>query len=435
MSTLLIQNGQIIDGTGAQPFRNGTLLIEDGWFKRISDGDAEVPPQATVIDATGRTILPGLVDMHSHLLSGGFDSITDVIDSFEPATQRRSLKQMLYWGVTSTYSPVQPLESGLQLRDEVAKEAFLAPRLFISGPGFTAPNGWAGSLLPLARMEPRSLEEAEQQVNQLADAGVNILKVYYDTQCCAFLSPLPRLETPIMERIIQTAHSRDLRVMLHAYDNEFHTDALRAGVDILAHSAVTAPIDNEYLELADQAKALYLATLSVYHDAFDEDSLRDFIVQDFVQETVPKKTLDTLAEGGPLDDFLKITRKDYIREQLPTIQGNLKKIAESGIAIGVGPDTGVMGAFPGISVHREMELMVQAGIPPAQVLRGASKTAAEYLGEESLGTIQQGKIADLVIVNGNPFEDIKHTRNIELVMKAGRVIDREKLLQEILETD
>lgn len=435
MSTLLIQNGQIIDGTGTQPFRNGSILIEDGLFKSISDGDVEVTPQATVIDATGRTILPGLIDMHSHLLSGGFDTITDVIDSFEPATQRRSLKQMIYWGVTSTYSPVQPLESGLQLRDEVARETFPAPRLFISGPGFTAPNGWAGSLLPMARMEPRSLEEAEQQVNQLADAGVNILKVYYDTQCCAFLSPLPKLETPIMERIIQTAHSRNLRVMLHAYDNEFHIDALRAGVDILAHSAVTALIDDEYLEMADKAKALYLATLSVYHDAFDEDSLRDFIVQDFVQETVPKKTLDTLAEGGPLDDFLKITRKDYIREQLPTIQGNLKKVAESGIAIGVGPDTGVMGAFPGISVHREMELMVQAGIPPAQVLQGASKTAAEYLGEESLGTIQQGKIADLVIVNGNPLEDIKHTRNIELVMKAGRVIDREKLLQEILETD
>ncbi|CAN5771032.1 amidohydrolase family protein [soil metagenome] len=435
MSTLLIRNGQIIDGTGKDPLQNGSILIEDGWFKEITTGDVEVPPQATVIDGTGKTILPGLIDMHSHLLSGGFDSITDVIDSFDPATQRRSLKQMLYWGVTATYSPVQPLESGLQLRHEVAKETFLAPRLFISGPGFTAPNGWAGSLLPLARMEPKSVEEAEQQVNQLADAGVNILKVYYDTQCCAFLSPLPKLETPIMERIIQTAHARNLRVMLHAYDNQFHVDALRAGVDILAHSAVTAPIDDQYLELAGRAKALYLATLSVYHDAFDEDSLRKFIAQDFVQETVPKKTLDTLAEGGPLDEFLKITKKDYIKEQLPTIQGNLKKVAESGIAIGVGPDTGVMGAFPGISVHREMELMVRAGIPPAMVLKAASKTAAEYLGEESLGTIQPGKIADLLIIKGNPLEDIKQTRNIELVMKAGRLIDRENLLQEILETD
>lgn len=434
MSTLLIRNGQILDGTGKDPLRNGSILIEDGWFKEISNGDIQAPPQATVIDATGKTVLPGLIDMHSHLLSGGFDSITDVIDSFEPATQRRSLKQMLYWGVTATYSPVQPLGLGLQLRDEVARENFLAARLFISGPGFTAPNGWAGSLLPLARMEPKSLIEAAQQVNHLADAGVNILKIYYDTQCCAFLSPLPKLETALMEQIIQTAHSRDLRVMIHAYDNRFHVDALRAGVDILAHSAVTDPIDEEYLELAGKAKALYLATLSVYHDAFDEESLREFIAQEFVKETVPKKTLDTLAMDGPLDDFLKITKKDYIKDQLPTIQANLKKVADNGIAFGVGPDTGVMGAFPGISVHREMELMVEAGIPPAQVLVAATRTAAEYLGEQSLGTIEQGKTADLVMIKGDPCEDIKHTRNIELVIKAGKVIDREKLLQETWET-
>jgi imidazolonepropionase-like amidohydrolase len=373
--------------------------------------------------------------MHAHLLSGGFDTITDVIDSFDPATQRRALKQMLYWGVTAVYSPVQPLESGLQLRAQVAEESFPSPRLFISGPGFTAPNGWAGSLLPLARMEPKSLEEAEQQVSQLAEADVDILKIYYDTQCCAFLSPLPKLETPIMERIIQKAHSRNLRVMIHAYDNRYHNDALRAGVDILAHSAVTAPVDDEYLELAGKAKALYLATLSVYHDAFDEESLRDFIAQDFVQETVPKKTLDTLAEGGPLDEFAKVTKKSYIRNQLPTIQANLQKVCESGIAIGVGPDTGVMGAFPGIAVHREMELMVQAGISPAEVLVAATKTAAEYLGEQSLGTIEQGKAADVVIIAGNPLEDIKHTRNIEMVIKEGRPINREKLLQEIREAD
>jgi len=432
VSKILIRNGQIIDGTGGEPLRNGSILVEAGRLKEITQEEIQVPPQTTVIDASGKTILPGLIDMHAHLLSGGFDSITDVIDSFEPLTQRRALKQMLYWGVTAVYSPVQPLESGLKLRAQVTGANFPSPRLFISGPGFTAPNGWAGSLLPLARMEPKSLEEAEQQVSQLADADVDILKIYYDTQCCAFLNPLPKLETPIMERIIQKAHSRNLRVMLHAYDNRYHCDALRAGVDILAHSAVTALVDDEYLELARKAKSLYLATLSVYHDAFNEKSLRDFIAQDFVQETVPRNTLDTLAEGGPLDDFAKITKKTYIRDQLPTIQSNLKKVCESGIAIGVGPDTGVMGAFPGISVHREMELMVQAGLSPARVLVAATETAAQYLGDQSRGTIEQGKIADLVIINGNPLEDIKHTRNIEIVIKEGCPIDREKLLQEIL---
>jgi imidazolonepropionase-like amidohydrolase len=434
MSMIVIRNGRIIDGCGGVPWL-GSLVIEDDSFTKISAADVSVPPDATVIDATGKTILPGLIDMHSHLLSGGFDSISEVIDSFDPATQRRSLKQMLYWGVTSTYSPVQPLGWGLELRSEVANQVFDAPRLFISGPGFTAPSGWAGSLLPLARMEPSSTGEAERQVNELADAGVDILKIYYDTQCCAFVSPLPKMELAIMQQIIRTAHSRNVKVMLHAYDNDFHVEALKAGVDILAHSAVTAPVDDEYVELATEANALYLATLSVYHDAFDEASLRSFIKEDFVQQTVPRKTLNTLAKGGPLDEFLKITKKDYIRGQLSTIDANLKKVADSGIAFGVGPDTGVMGAFPGISVHREMELMVNAGVAPLRVLEAASRTAAASLGAGSLGTIQEGKVADLVVVNGKPDEEITDTRKIELVMKAGRIINREKLLHEILESD
>jgi imidazolonepropionase-like amidohydrolase len=429
---ILISKGRIIDGTGSEP-RTGSILIDNGRIERLFFGDAIAPDDATVIDAAGKTVLPGLIDMHSHLLTGGFDSITDVIDSFDPLIQKRALKQMLYWGVTATYSPVQPLDVGLKLRAQVAKEVFGGPRLFISGPGFTAPNGWAGSLLPLARKEPKSAREAAEQVNELADAGVDILKIYYDTQCCAFVDPLPRLDTKIMERIIETAHARNLKVMVHAYDNKYHVDALRAGVDILAHSAVTAPVDDEYLKLAAEADALYLATLSIYHDAFDAASLREFVAQDLVQATVPKKTLDTLAEGGPLDGFLTITRKDYIKEQLPTIRSNLKKVADSGIAIGVGPDTGVMGAFPGLSVHREMELMVQAGVQPARVLVAATRTAAERLGATPLGAIAEGKDADLMVVDGNPLEDITHTRNIQMVMKQGRIVDRKALLNEILQ--
>lgn len=432
---LLIRNGQVIDGTGRDPLPNASILIDQGRFKEITPGDIRVPPGSniTVIDATGKTILPGLIDMHAHLLSGGFDTITDVIDAYDLPTQKRALKQMLYWGVTAVYNPVQPLDSGLRLRAQVAEDHFPSPRLFISGPGFTAPNGWAGSFLPLARVEPKSVEEVKQQVNRLADANVDILKVYYDTQCCAFLNPLPKLETPLMETIIQEAHARNLPIMLHAYDNQYHKDALKAGVDILAHSAVTAPVDDEYLVLAKKNKTLYLATLCAYHDAFDEAALRDFIAQDFVQKTIPQETLNSLAEGGPLDDFMKIIKQPYMKNQLPTIQANLKTVFDNGIAIGVGPDTGVMGAFPGIAVHREMELMVEAGIPPAQVVVAATQTAARYLRQTALGTIETGKIADVVIVSDDPLEDIRNTRNIEAVIQGGRLINREELLREILE--
>jgi imidazolonepropionase-like amidohydrolase len=177
---------------------------------------------------------------------------------------------------------------------------------------------------------------------------------------------------------------------------------------------------------------MYLATLSAYHDAFDPVALREFIAQDFVQNTIRRETLDTLAENGPLDTFLSTTKANYIKSQLPTIQSNLKAVADSGIAIAVGPDTGIMGAFPGISVHREMELMVQAGLTPLQVLEAGTRKATECLGLDDVGTIAEGKVADLVILNGDPLEDIRTSRNIAAVIKGGSEVARDKLLADLL---
>jgi imidazolonepropionase-like amidohydrolase len=235
-----------------------------------------------------------------------------------------------------------------------------------------------------------------------------------------------------MAAVIEEAHARNLKVMVHAYSTEDHKDAIRAGADIMAHSAITTPVDDEYIDLARKSSTLYLSTLSVYHDVFDEKAIREFIKQQFVQRTVPKKTLATLTAKEPLDSFEKTIKQDFIKQQLPTIAANLKKLSENGIAIGVGPDTGVPGSFPGIAVHREMELMVQAGVPAARVLVAATKTAAAYLGQKSLGTIERGKVADLILVRGNPLEDIKNTREIEVVVKEGQVINRERLLTEIM---
>ncbi|MBA2526273.1 MAG: amidohydrolase family protein [Pyrinomonadaceae bacterium] len=429
---VLIRNGHLIDGTGKEPNQNTSILIENGKFKEISRGNLRASAGALIIDAAGKTVLPGLIDMHAHLISGGFDTLSEKSMSYDPVEQKRALKQMLYWGVTVVYVPVQPLESGLQLRTQVARGAFPSPRLFISGPGFTAPGGWGGANQPAARIELKDLREIKPQVHRLARAKVDILKLFYDDMTSSFIRPLPKLEKRLMEAVIKEAHARKLKVMVHAYRTEDHKDAIRAGADIMAHSAITDLVDDEYIRLAKKSQTLYLATLSVYHDVFDEKSIREFIGQEFVQKTVPKKTLDTLKAKEPLDSFEKTIKQDFIKKQLSTIGANLKKLSENGIPIGVGPDTGVPGSFPGIAVHREMELMVQSGVTPARVLMAATKTAAEYLGQKSLGTVELGKIADLLVVDGNPLEDIKNTRNIEVVIKAGQVVDREKLLREIM---
>jgi imidazolonepropionase-like amidohydrolase len=220
--------------------------------------------------------------------------------------------------------------------------------------------------------------------------------------------------------------------MVHAYDVENHLDALRAGADIMAHSAVTAPVDEEYLQLSRKNNVMYLATLSAYHDAFNPSALREFIAQDFVQKSIPKKTLSTLASGGPLDGFLTSVKASFIAGQWPVILSNLKKIFDRGIPIAIGPDTGIMGAFPGISVHRELELMAEASIPAPALVAAATSVPAKYFDLRGLGVIEEGAIADAVLTTKNPSVDIRNTRTVETVIKGGVVVDRAELLRKIL---
>lgn len=429
---VLIRGGRLIDGRGGPPLENASILIENGRFKSIRAGALTAPAGATVVDAAGKTVLPGLVDMHAHLLSGGFDTISEKSMSYDPAEQARALRQMLYWGVTTVYSPVQPLATVLELRAATARSAASMPRLFVSGPGFTAPGGWAGSTDPAARFEPKTAAEAREQVALAARAGIDIFKVFFDDMSHAFVTPLPKLDRALMTAIIAAAHARKRKVMVHAYETANHKAAMRAGAEIMAHSAVTEPIDAEYLDLAAKSRTLYLGTLSVYNDVFDANAIRELAALEAIRTSVPKKTLATLTEGPVLEAFEGSIKGDYFKRQLPTIMANMKRAFEAGIAVGVGPDTGVPGAFPGFAVHREMELMVKAGIPPADVLVAATRTGARYLDQPSLGTIERGKVADAVVVAGNPLTDIASTRRVEAVVQGGAVVDRGRLLDEIM---
>ncbi len=428
---LLIRDGMVLDGTGAPPVRANVVVV-DGRITEVGAGETLVGPNWHVADASGKFVVPGFIDMHAHLISGGFDTISDVGMTYDMDLGRRLLKQMLYWGVTSVYSPVQPLELGLALRNDVSNAA---PRLFISGPGFTAPGGWAGANDPAARMEPTTREQVEKCLDILAGAGVDIVKIFYDDMSCAFTRSMDKMAKPVMEAIVRAAHARRLKVMVHAYDNRNHKETMAAGADIMAHSAVTAPVDDEYIELARRNQATYLGTLSIYYDTFNEVSIRELIRSEHVTTSVPQTTLRTLEEGGPLDQFETMIRQIYIQQQLPVIAENMRKVWKSGISLGVGPDTGVMGAFPGFAVHREMELMVRAGLPAMAVLQAATANAAQCLGQPDLGAIAPGKAADIVVLGSNPIDSILNTRDIHCIIRGGQIVDRDKLRSDVFVVD
>ena len=432
---MVVRNARIIDGSGRAPLERHAIFVESGRIRSILPETDSLEPGAGHIDASGKTVIPGLIDMHAHLISGGFDTVVDVGASYEVDAQKRVLRQMLYWGVVGCHFSVQPIDNGLWLRKAAASGEIDAPRLFVSGPGVTAPAGWAGSNQADARIELDDPDDAPAAIARLAESGVDFVKVFYDSMCCAFHQPMPMLRREVMERVIAEAHRHGLPVAVHVYELEGHRDVLRAGGDILYHSSVTGEIDDDYLEAMRANGSLYVATLSIYNDTYEPEAIRAWAGSSWVRESVPKVTLETLEPGGPLDEFDAFTRRDNIARQLPTIMGNLKKIHEAGIPFAAGPDTGVPGVFPGLSVHRELELMVAAGVPELAAISAATNTAATFAGEPLLGSLAPGKSADLLILTEDPLADIRATRSIEAVIKQGRVVDRQKLLREIFAAD
>ena len=427
----VIRNARIIDGSGRPPLERHAIFIESGNITGVLPESDSLEFGPRHYDASGKTVIPGLIDMHAHLISGGFDTVVDVGASYEVNDQKRVLRQMLYWGVVGCHFSVQPMDNGLWLREAAASGEIEAPRLYISGPGVTAPAGWAGSNLSDARLELDDPDDAPAAIEKLAGYGVDFVKVFYDSMCCAFHQAMPMLRKDVLERVIAEAHRHGLPVAVHVYELEGHRDVLRAGGDILYHSAVTGSIDEDYLEAMRANGSLYVATLSIYNDTYEPEAIRAWADSPWVRESVPKATLDSLGPGGPLDEFDAFTRRDNIARQLPTIMANMKTIHDAGIPFAAGPDTGVPGVFPGLSVHREMELMVAAGVPELAAISAATSRAATFAGEPALGSLAPGKSADLLILSEDPLADIRATRSIECVIKQGKTIDRERLRSEI----
>lgn len=429
---LAIRHARVIDGSGRPPLHDQLILVEGGRITALTPDPGHDIAAATVVDGRGKTIIPGLIDMHAHLLTGGFDSIVNASASYEPEIQKQALRQMLYWGVVGCHYSVQPIPNGLWLRQALATGEIPGPRLYVSGPGVTAPNGWAGSNNPDARLELDDVDAVPDAIARLAGTGVNFVKVFYDDMCCAFHRAMPKLRKPVMERVIVEAHRHGLPVAVHVYELEGHKDVLRAGGDVLYHSAVTGRIGDDYIKLAQERGAAYVATLSIYHDTYNPAMVRQWAESPWVREATPGRTLDTLAPGGPLDDFESFTRRDHMAQQFPNILANIKRVCDAGLPFAAGPDTGVPGVFPGISVHREMELMVMAGVPPVMAIRAATMNAAALIFEPSLGRIAPGMSADMILLKEDPLADIRATRSIDTIWKAGAAVNRAALLADIM---
>jgi imidazolonepropionase-like amidohydrolase len=416
-----LKGGNLLDVTEGTVIPNSLIIIKGDTIAYAgSSKPYEKSADMTVVDCSGKTLLPGLFDSHIHL--GGASTLGYII-----IDNQRKLSAFLYSGVTSVFDLGAIQEWILSLRDTEKKESPLSPRIFAVGPVFTSPNGHGTEYGVPMSLTPTTEEEARQAVQKLIQAEPDQIKIIYEKGSKRFTS----LSYELMETIIDESHKNDFTVVTHILTFEQAKDAIKSGTDGLAHMVSDQEVDEEFLDEMKRKGVFCIPTLAVFESlsggmlTITEDLkgplAKKGICREILADLKQKKEMPGLKESlGAMKDSLHFA------------QINAKRMHDKGIKLALGTDAGNPAVFFGPSVHREMELWVEAGISPGDVLRAATINAAEILGQQDrLGALSEGKLADILVVEGNPLEVIRNTQNIYMVIKNGKILDREDLAKTI----
>ena len=410
----------LINPTGA-PISNVVIVTNGSRISTVGRVPPETAstgggPAGSVIDARGKFVIPGLADMHNHLGVGGM--------SFGPQQENyvANLARLLAVGVTTVFNPTLTEADFTKLKAAAASDSSPYPRFFGTGPSLTAEGDSLGAQNP----KPRTPDEARALVQKLKALNVDAIKIMRDDLKWASTRTMSPMPLGVMQAAVDEAHRLGLKVYVHAPLLGRAKEALRAGVDGLLHGVIDEAIDQDFISLMKRNGAVYVPTLGMFEDVADVTAFarRQAPYWDQLGLQPPGAyAVFTSPAGAQLFNRL-LDNTAFTKQQLPTLRANLQQAFTAGIPIVMGSDTGFFGVFLGVATQLEMELMVEGGLKPIDVMRAATINAARMIGrEKELGTIEAGKLADLVILDANPLDDIRAIRRINKVVKGGVVYD------------
>jgi imidazolonepropionase-like amidohydrolase len=400
--SIAFTNVRIVDGNGGSPIEHGVIVVEG---RRIlaagSSASVTIPQGARQLDEGGKTAMPGLADMHVHLL-GGWDGVsTDILG------YKRYMNALLYAGVTTVLDTGDVEPYILELRQETAAGRLLGPHIYCVGPLVDGPDPFWSSISRAVI----SQDQVPKLVGQLAGERVDLIKLY---------AGLSNLE---IQAISTEAKKYNLRTIIDAHARNGSIDIMQEGVAGWAHLPSNR-ISDDAIATARENHIFFITTLAV-QEAFTRRRFQDlsFLNDPLIADTTPPFALKELREQTSLRQLNKSRLAAFLGAE-----SNVKRMEDAGILMAAGTDAPYPGDFQGEGIHHELELLVESGLTPMQAITISTKNAAKIMhAEAEWGTLESGKLADILIVDGKPDQNIRDSRKVSTVVKEGTLLNREKL--------
>jgi len=418
--TKALVGGTLIDGFGGTPIQNSVIIIEDDKIVKVGhQGNTEVPAGAEIISTEGMSVMPGLWDMHVHLMINGHSDYahwdTAYIDQLAKVIMPSSAIQLLKAGVTSARDLGAPLDASLSVRDRINRGDIPGPTMYMSGP-FIQHMPYPGT--EAFRWGVNGVADARAKVKKLADAGVDCIKLIDQDQ----------MTMDEVHAVVDEAHKHHLKVVGPSHRPDEIRRGLAAGVDNFEHTGLSsAP---EYPEdvmtmIKERTAQMNIGPLywtPTVEGLYNYEYMRDnpeMLDNDCWKEGLPQNIIDDIESSIQYPGRLPYFQLTPSRR--PTLERKVKQLIEAGVVLLIGTDSGIPMKFHCQSTWNELDVWVnEFDIDPMYAIKAATYWPAKMMGvDDQYGTISEGKYADIIAVDGDVLRWISLLQDVDMVIKHG----------------
>jgi imidazolonepropionase-like amidohydrolase len=394
--TTVLTHATLIDGSGGPPQRDVTIVMEEGRIREIGSGLA-APPSASVVDLTGKFVVPGIINAHGHV---------------GPPARDPQLRQYALYGVTTTTSMYFDQDDIAEFKARQRSGDLRGARILTVKYRFMSPPFIPGS-------EVKTPEKARAKVDEIVGKGADFVKVWIDAQGGRH----PKLSPEFTAAVMEQARKHGKITMAHIVELADARRIVDQGVNILAHDVRDQEIPDDFIAILKARNVSVISTLAREEAMFVFGESPGFTDNPFFQKGLTPERLE-LLKTKKRDEQANDPARPKLKNAFEIDKINVKRLSDAGVRLGFGTDSGgepnrffIQGFFE----HRQMELLRDAGLTPMRVIQTFSKNNSELLGiDKEFGTLAQGKAADLLVLARDPLADITNMRTIEAVYLGGR---------------